>query len=99
MISKDKFLHYDTKTIVTQQPGAVSLPELVNGLTVENSGNTNLYWDSDLILPGNFKALGGNYGEIYVGDVTLKWAMPVPPPANPENMATISVKFYVRYNP
>jgi hypothetical protein len=90
------FLCYDSKTIVTTNPGAVALPDVVNGLTVENSGNTNLFWDSDLILPGDFKAVGGNYGERYLGDCTLKWALPVPAPVDPENMATVSVKFYVQ---
>jgi hypothetical protein len=99
MLTKEKFIHYDVKTIVSTNPGAVSLPEWVNGVTVENSGNTNLYWDSDLILPGDFKAIGGNYGEIFVGDVTLKWAVPTPAPTDPQNMATVSVKFYVKYNP
>jgi hypothetical protein len=99
MLTKEKFLHYDMKTIVTQQGGAVSLPEWVNGVTVENTGNTNLYWDNNLIPPGDFKAVGGNYGEIYVGHVTLKFSLPTPAPASPENMATVSVKFYVRYNP
>jgi hypothetical protein len=98
-LDKEGFLCYDTKTIVSIRPGAVPLPDVVNGLTVENTGNTNLFWDSNLILPGDFKAVGGNYGERYVGDCTLKFALPVPAPASPENMATISVKFYVRYNP
>jgi hypothetical protein len=98
LLDKYGFLPYDVKTIISLLPGAVSLPEWVNGLTVENSGNTNLYWDSNLILPGDFKAVGGNYGERYVGDCTLKFALPDPAPANPENMATVSVKFYVRTN-
>jgi hypothetical protein len=98
MLTRDKFLHYDSKTIVTEQPGAVSIPEWVNGLTVENSGNTNLFWDQDLIVPGDFKAVGGNYGEIFVGTVTLRWKLPAIPPLNPQNQATISVKFYVNYN-
>lgn len=99
MLDKYGFLCYDTKTIVTQQGGAVALPEWVNGLTVENTGNTNLFWDSNLILPGDFKAVGGNYGERYVGDCTLKFAVPAVVPVDPENMATVSVKFYVKYNP
>lgn len=97
-LDKYGFLPYDENTIVSLQPGQVSLPECVNGLTVENSGNTNLFWDNDLILPGGFKAVGGNYGERYVGTCTLKFALPVPAPASPQNIATISVKFYVRYN-
>jgi hypothetical protein len=99
MIKKEDLLFYDEKTITVTKPGAVGLPKLVNGLTVENTGNTNLFWDEDLILPGDFKAVGGNRAEIYVGDVVLKFALPVPPPLNPENMATVSVKFYVQYNP
>lgn len=98
-MNKKDFLHYDSKTIVTNQAGQVGLPELVNGFTVENSGNTNLFYDQDLILPGNFKAIGGNYGEIFVGVVQLKWELPVPAPAAPENQATITCKFYVKYNP
>ena len=83
------------KTIPVTQAGAVGLPELINGITVENSGNTDLLWDENLIIPGDFKALGGNYGEIFVGDCVLKFAMPAIPPLNPENLATVSVKFYV----
>jgi hypothetical protein len=98
LVDKYGFLCYDEKTIVTQTAGAVPLPDWVNGLTVENSGNTNLFWDNNLIVPGDFKAVGGNYGERYVGDCTLKFALPVPAPAAPENMATVSCKFYVRYN-
>jgi hypothetical protein len=98
-MTKKDFLHYDAKTIVSTTPGAVSLPEFVNGLTVENTGNTNLEWDSNLIPPGDFKAIGGNYGEIYVGTCSLKFSLPSPAPPNPENMATVSVKFYVNYNP
>jgi hypothetical protein len=98
-MKREDFLHYDTKTITVTTPGAVGLPDFINGMTVENSGNTNLLWDEDIIVPGDFKAVGGNYKEIYVGDCVLKFALPAIPPLNPENMATISVKFYVNYNP
>lgn len=98
-LKKSDFLPYDEKTIVVNQAGAVGLPDFINGLTVENSGNTNLFWDEDLIIPGDFKAVGGNFREIYVGDCVLKFALPDIPPANPENMATVSVKFYVDYKP
>jgi hypothetical protein len=99
MLSHEHFLSYDSKTIVSTRAGSVSLPRMVNGLTVRNTGNTNLFWDSDLIVPGDFKAVSGNYGEIYRGTCTLKWELPAVVPANPENMATVSVKFYVEYNP
>jgi len=98
MLTRDKFLHYDSKTIVTSDVGAVALPEWTNGLTVENTGNTNVLWDNNIIVPGDFKALGGNYGEIFVGDCTLKYALPAVPPLNPNNQATVTVKFYVNYN-
>lgn len=98
MLTRDKFLHYDAKTIFQTQAGAVSLPEWTNGITVINQGNTNIEWDNDTIPPGGFKAVGGNCGEIFVGDCTLKFTLPVPPPANPSNMAVITCKFYVNYN-
>ena len=99
MLDKYGFLCYDDKTILMSKAGTVPLPEWVNGLTVENTGNTNLLWDSNIIVPGDFKAVGGNYGERYVGQVVLKFELPVPAPATPEDMATVSVKFYVRFNP
>jgi hypothetical protein len=98
MLTRDKFLHYDSKTIVTAIPGAAALPDWINGLTVENTGNTNLFWDQNLILPGDFKAVGGNYGEIYLGTCSLRWKLPAIPPAVPQNEATITVKFYINYN-
>jgi hypothetical protein len=98
MTIDELLLPYDMKTIVTQQVGAVPLPRRVNAVTVKNTGNTNLFWDSDLIVPGDFKGFEGNRAEIYKGTVTLKFALPAVVPPNPENMATISVKFYVEYN-
>lgn len=99
MLSIEDFLSYDAKTIVTSKAGAMPLPRMVNGLTVRNTGNTNLFWDSDLIIPGDFKAVSGNFREIYRGTCTLKWELPAVVPAKPENMATVTVKFYIEYNP
>lgn len=98
MLTKDKFLHYDAKTIPAQQAGAVPLPEWTNGFTVENTGNTDVLIDDNIIVPGDFKAFGGNYGEIFVGDCTLKFALPAIPPLVPVNSAMVTAKFYVNYN-
>ena len=87
------------KTIVQNKAGAVALPERVNAVTVRNTGNTNLYWDSDLIVPGDFKGFVGNRGELFRGTVMLKFALPAVVPADPQNVATVSVKFYVVYQP
>ena len=87
------------KTIVQDKAGAVPLPARVNAVTVRNTGNTNLFWDSDEIVPGDFKGFVGNRAEIFKGTVMLKFALPAIVPANPQNIATVSVKFYVEYNP
>lgn len=98
-MDQELLIPFDMKTIVTSEVGAVPLPAKVMAVTVKNTGNTNVFWDSDLIAPGDFKGFENNRGEIYVGDVTLKYALPTPVPTNPFNQATVSVKFYVQYNP
>ena len=94
-----KFLKFDQSTRIVQNPGAVALPEYMNGVTVKNSGTVNLYWDDDLIIPGDFKALGGNLGEIFAGDVTLKWIEQTPAPTPAIREATVTAKFYINYKP
>jgi hypothetical protein len=90
-----KLLRYDKQTRIVVQPGAMALPEFVNGVTVKNSGTVDLYWDDDKIVAGDFKSLGGNLGERYTGDVTLKWIEQTPPPATVIQQATVTIKFYI----
>lgn len=96
---KEELIPFDMKTVVTSQAGAVALPAKIMAVTVKNTGNTNLYWDSDLIAPGDFKGFTSNRGELYKGTVSLKYKLPSPAPADPFNEATVSVRFYVEYNP
>jgi hypothetical protein len=99
MDSQEYLLPFDMKTIVTGNSGAVALPAKVNAVTVRNTGNTNLFWDSDLIVPGDFKGFVGNRAELFKGTVMLKFALPAIVPASPQNMAVVSCKFYIEYNP
>lgn len=90
-----KLLEYDSQTHQVTMPGAVALPKYVNGITVKNSGTVDLYWDQDKIVAGDFKALGGNLGEIYKGRLSLRWKVQSPAPSPAIQMATVTIKFYV----
>jgi len=91
-----KFLRYNTDTRIYQQAAKVTLDRLTNGVTVKNNGNTVCLFNSDPLLPGESKAVGGNYGEIYTGrlDISFNVIGLTPAPVTPVNSAVVTYKFY-----
>jgi hypothetical protein len=91
---KELLLRYNFSTNIYAQNIQVPLDELCNSISVFNIGTTNIIFQGDIILPGNFKVIGGNRMEILNGRVDLSFQVPVPAPAVITNLAAVTQKFY-----
>lgn len=88
-------LYYDTTVIPVSLPGMVQLVPNVNGVAVHNAGNTIVLFNEDPLQPGESKTFGGNWGEIFTGRIFIRFILPTPAPAIPNNLAYVTSKFYV----
>lgn len=99
MITKEQFLAlalpYNTVTNVYQDPYQIQWARFLNGFLIHNTGNTIVLFNGDQIQPGESKSIGGNYGEIYVGRLSVRFITPTPPPVPVINEVIIDQKFYV----
>lgn len=94
-MGKKCLLYYDTSVQRISSPGQVQPSGLLNGISVRNEGTTNILFQNDVIVPGAFKSINGNSGEVYVAPITIRFQVPDPAPATVTNMAVITQKFYV----
>lgn len=85
-------------TFVQQYTAAqfVVADPLCNGFSIFNDGNTIAHLNDEPIYPFTSKTVGGNEGEIYVGQIKLKFTNPTPAPGSPENSVWITQKFYLK---
>lgn len=92
-----KYLRWNADTQHYQKSGKVPLDRLTNGFTVRNDGNSNVVVNGETLPPGAFKAIGGNYGEIYAGRLDINFnitgIMPAPNPVI--NDAVVTNKYYM----
>jgi hypothetical protein len=92
---KNKFLRYNVTTQKYSVVTDVQWDKYLNGFMIHNTGNTNLYYNQQLIVPGASETVGGNFGEIYGGRIELMFRLPTPAPVTPANEVTIQQKFYL----
>lgn len=91
----EKILKYNTAVQVYTLPVQAPIDPYCNGITIKNSGNTNVIFQGDLLAPGESKFIGGNRAEVYIGRIDLNFALPTPAPVTPQNSCTVTVKYYV----
>lgn len=73
----------------------VIYPDYTNGYSLFNNGNTNIILNnSETIVPGASKSVGGNAAEIYEGRLDVKFEVPTPAPGTPTNSAVFTFKYY-----
>jgi hypothetical protein len=90
----DGFLRYNISGEAYTGPGSLPLDPLCNGFTIINTGNSTLLWKGDPIAPGNFKAIGGNYGEVFAGRLDVNYQAAVPQPLPRIDSCYVTQKFY-----
>lgn len=83
------------KKLYNTGPVQVPLGNNVNGFTVHNTGNTIVRVNNEPLQPGESQTVGGNEGEVYIGQLTIDFRLPTPAPGTPVNAAWVSWKFYV----
>lgn len=72
--SKGELRGYNITPLQYTRSQRISLQRPTNGFTVINQGTTNVQVnDTILLVPTAFIAIGGNEGEEYVGNLTLKF--------------------------
>jgi hypothetical protein len=69
----EKLLQYNQSFQVYNQPTEIPVMDFCNGWTIYNGGTATVLWCGEPILPGIFKAMQGNRGEIYVGRLDLSF--------------------------
>lgn len=73
----------------------VIYPPYTNGYSLFNNGNTNIILNNtETLVPGASKSVGGNAGELYDGRLDVKFELPTPAPGAPENSAVFTFKYY-----
>lgn len=93
------FLEYNTNEATYDGTRNVVVESPLNGYTVYNNGNTNIWLNGTIILPGASKSIGGNYGEIYRGRIDLIFRIPAGLSDPPVNEAIVTQKWYVNIPP
>ncbi len=73
----------------------VIYPPYTNGYSLFNNGNTNIILNNtETLVPGASKSVGGNLGELYDGRLDVKFEVPNPAPPIPANSAVFTFKYY-----
>jgi len=93
---KERIRYVDFTGQAYSQPQNINISELCNGITVKNLGNTLVLLDDEVLQPGDFKAFGGNRGEVFTGrhNITFTTNGMAVPPAVPAPLAWVTQKFY-----
>lgn len=99
MMSLEQFknicLPYDQATQVYTNPRDVQWAKWLNGFVINNVGTTWIYFNGGRILPGQSKTFGGNFAELYKGNLDFRFFTQSPPPATVVNQVEITQKFYI----
>lgn len=98
-----KFLRWNTTNAMTYTVGqTVSRVDNCNGFIAKNIGDTIAFINDDILYPtlgpgasGESKTYGGNLGEIYLGQIKLRFDA-IAPGVNPA--VSIEQKFYILDN-
>jgi hypothetical protein len=93
---EERLLKYNTTSKVFSKAGNVPIDPRCNGFTIKNNGNTNVIWEDEAIIPGDFISVGGNRMEIFAGRVDISFRVPVPAPTTITNLCTVRQKVYTR---
>ena len=94
---KERIRYVDFAGMPYAKSQNLNLDSLCNGFTVKNLGNIICLVDDEALQPGDFKAFGGNRGDVFTGrhQITFTTAgMAVIPPVQAP-LAWITQKFYV----
>jgi hypothetical protein len=94
-----KLTKYNVSVQIYTAYTRVKTARFLNGFTIDNKGNTNLFWNQALIAPGQSVAIGGNEGEVYDGIIELNFALPTPAPPVPVNLAQVLQKYFTQIDP
>ncbi len=95
-----KFLRWNTTSAMTYTTGqTVPRVDNCNGFIAKNIGDTIAFINDDILYPapgpgasGESKTVGGNLGEIYLGQIKLRFDA-IAPGTNPA--VSIEQKFYI----
>lgn len=92
----NQYLIYNTSTQEYIRQRSIPVIKECNGFTVRNNGTTIVILNGEPIMPGDFKAVGGNAGEIYGGRIDIYFTVPTPAPVTITRSAWVTQKFYIR---
>jgi hypothetical protein len=91
-----KFLKFNTDVkVFNGNPVQVEVDPMCNAVTVSNEGTTLVLFQNDVIQPGNFKAISGNFGEVFAGRVDISFMTQTPAPSVVVNRAVVTQKYYI----
>lgn len=74
----------------------VVVDPLCNGFSLFNDGNTIVNLNDEPVYPFTSKTVGGNEGEVYIGQIRIKFTIPATLVDPPVNSAWITQKFYLK---
>ena len=89
-------IEYNIFTTPFTAPGEVMVDRKCNGFVIKNAGTTLVETFGEQLQPGESKSIGGNYGELFVGRVDIKFTVQAVPPAVITNLAIVTQKVYVK---
>jgi hypothetical protein len=69
-----KLLQYNIVTSNYQSRLEIEIEHWCNGMVIKNDGTVNCFFNTEPIVPGESKSIGGNRLEIYRGRATLSFA-------------------------
>lgn len=93
--SRPVVLYFDQAGKSVSTAGMVQLVKNLFAVSVHNTGNTNVLFNDDTLIPGESKIIGGHWGMIYTGRCYISFQLPTPAPATPNNLCFITQLFYV----
>lgn len=91
-----EWLVYNFDTNQYTSGRVIPLDKYCNGVTIKNTGTSDLVFQKEILSAGKSKAIGGNYGEILISRIQISFQDPaVPPPGYVRaDQATVTEKFY-----
>ena len=94
---KELILYVDFNGQSYSTPQKLNLDPMCNSFTLKNLGNTLCVLDDEVLQPGDFKAFGGNRGEVFTGRHNIYFTVVgmAVPPVTPQPLAWFTQKFYV----
>lgn len=83
-----KALRFNFSTQVYTSTIEIDVDEWCNSISVKNNGASTLIFQGDILGPGEFKTIGGNYGEVLEGRIDIRFT------GAGANLAAVTQKFY-----